>query len=179
MNVQVSRFRSQALVFLPLIPSVVVCQLQSQFEVEPDDMSSPLSCSCKKAHPTPSATTMARTHRLTPTPTPVLAPELNPPAEAVDVCEAEAIINDAEILEIESAELVLVGGVVDTGALPVVVVGATDDVSLSVMLMYWLANPFEDFKEESLACAELKFWVSTCPTEVNNPDEGGGIRKSS
>jgi hypothetical protein len=62
--------------------------------------------------------------------------------EAVDVCEAEAIVNDAEILEIESAELILVGGVVDTGALPVVVVGATDNVSLSVMLMYWLANPF-------------------------------------
>lgn len=84
---------------------------------------------------------MATTPRLTPTPTPVLSPELNPPVEAFDVGEAEASVNEAKILEIESAELVLVGGVVDTGALPVVVVGATDEVSLSVMLMYWLSNP--------------------------------------
>jgi hypothetical protein len=58
-----------------------------------------------------------------------LAPELNPPAEAVDVGEAE-------VLDVERAKLVLVGGIVDTEALPVVVVGATDEVPLSVMLMY-------------------------------------------
>jgi hypothetical protein len=101
MNSQVSRSRIQALVFLPVILSVVVWQLQSLFEAERNDIRSPLSCACKRKI---LALALPRWRQL-PGPTPVLAPELDPAAEAVDVGEAEAIVYEAEYLRSKALNL--------------------------------------------------------------------------